>query len=75
MERTLKLVFSDDMKNGKTISFPYPRLTYTDAQISKAMDLFISTEILPVKDGVITTKQKAYLQTVEKTPYDTKANY
>lgn len=69
-KRRLKLYFKDAEKAQRTVSIDYPRASYDDAEVKKAMDNIIASGVLEGKKGKLTDKAKAEMETIEKSPYD-----
>lgn len=59
----LKLYFKDSANAAKSISVDYPKDNYTSEDIKTAMDNIIASQVLTTKNGTISTKEKAQLET------------
>lgn len=74
MEKTinqkLKLYFKDDANSQRTVSIDYPKKNYEDKDVSSAMDKILASGVLETKKGKITSKAKAEMEKIEKSPYD-----
>lgn len=68
--RKLKLYFKDAENAQRTVSIDYPSKNYTESEINDAMDKIIASGVLETKNGKLTTKANAEMETVEKSPYN-----
>ena len=68
--RKLKLYFKDAENAQRTVSIDYPSQNYTESDINDAMDKIIASGVLATKNGKLTTKANAEMETVEKSPYN-----
>lgn len=68
--RKLKLYFKDTENAQRTVSIDYPSQNYTESDINDAMDKIIASGVLETKNGKLTTKANAEMETVEKSPYN-----
>ena len=64
--RKLKLYFKDASLNQKSVSVDYPRNDYNPSELKAAMDRMLASTVLVTKNGVVTLKDKAELETVTK---------
>ena len=68
--KKLKLHFKDAGNTQRTVSIDHPKESYQDTDISSAMEKIIVSGVLETKNGKLTTKANAEIETIEKTPYD-----
>ena len=68
--KRLKLCFKDDENNSKTLSIENCMDSYTDEEVSNAMDDIISSNVINTKVKPIATKSKAYLQVTTTTEFN-----
>lgn len=68
--RKLKLYFKDSENAQRTVSIDYPSQNYTESDINDAMDKIIASGVLETKNGKLTTKANAEMETIEKSPYN-----
>lgn len=68
--RKLKLYFKDAENAQRTVSIDYPSQNYTESEINDAMDKIIASGVLETKNGKLTTKANAEMETIEKSPYN-----
>lgn len=65
-KRKLKLYFKDGLASSKSLSIDYPKAEYTSEEVKSAMDLIIQSNVLVTKNGPITDKTRAEIETVDK---------
>lgn len=70
IKRRLKLYFKDADNTQRTVSVDYPKEEYDDAKVSGAMDKILSSTVLETKKGKVTTKTKAEMEIIQKSPFD-----
>ncbi len=67
--KKLKLYFKDAENTQRTVSVDYPKESYQDEDINKAMDDILKSGVLETKKGALATKANAEMETIEKSPY------
>lgn len=68
--KKLKLYFKDAENTQRTVSVDYPKESYLDEDINKAMDAILKSGVLETKRGGLATKANAEMETIEKSPYN-----
>lgn len=69
MNQVLKLQFADDLGTKRVISIENPKENLDEVSINKAMDDILASSSLATKNGKITKKVKAYLETINIKEY------
>lgn len=70
--RKLKLYFKDETNSSKTITIDYPKDNFADDEIKTAMTNIIATNVIATKKGLIKTKEKAEIETIDKQSFEVK---
>ena len=65
MKKTLKLQFKDNLGATRIISVDNPKPGLTKEEVNQAMDEIINSSSLATKNGKVTSKVKAYIQSVD----------
>ena len=69
-DKKLKLYFKDNSANAKSITIDYPKQEYNKEEVKNAMNQIINSKVISTKNGVIATKTKAQIETIEKEDID-----
>ncbi|WP_276862972.1 DUF2922 domain-containing protein [Anaerococcus tetradius] len=69
MNQVLKLQFADEQGAKRIISIDKPKGNLDENAINKAMDEIIASGSLATKNGKLTKKVKAYLETIDIKEY------
>ena len=64
--KKLKLYFKDANNTQRTVTIDQAKDTYKDADVSAAMDKIIESQVLETKKGLINSKARAEVETIEK---------
>ena len=70
--KKLKLYFKDAQNTQRTVTIDQAKDTYKDADVSAAMDKIIESQVLETKKGLINSKARAEVETIEKAALDVK---
>lgn len=70
--KKLKLYFKDANNTQRTVTIDQTKDTYKDADVSAAMDKIIESQVLETKKGLLTSKAKAEIETIEKAALEIK---
>lgn len=70
--KKLKLYFKDANNTQRTVTIDQTKDTYKDADVSAAMDKIIASQVLETKKGLLTSKAKAEIETIEKAALEIK---
>lgn len=68
--KKLKLYFKDANNTQRTVTIDQAKDTYKDADVSTAMDKIIESQVLETKKGLINSKARAEVETIEKAALD-----
>lgn len=68
--KKLKLYFKDAQNTQRTVTIDQAKDTYKDADVSAAMDKIIESQVLETKKGLINSKARAEVETIEKAALD-----
>lgn len=68
--KKLKLYFKDANNTQRTVTIDQAKDTYKDADVSAAMDKIIESQVLETKKGLINSKARAEVETIEKAALD-----
>lgn len=68
--KKLKLYFKDAQNTQRTVTIDQAKDTYKDADVSAAMDKIIESQVLETKKGLINSKERAEVETIEKAALD-----
>ena len=66
----MKLYFKDANNTQRTVTIDQAKDTYKDADVSAAMDKIIESQVLETKKGLINSKARAEVETIEKAALD-----
>ena len=62
----LKLYFKDQENKSKTVAVDYPKESYNPTEVQSAMDAMLASDVLVTKNGPVSSKEKAELETVTR---------
>jgi hypothetical protein len=65
-QRKLKMSFKDDKNNSKMLTMDFPKAFYDEGEVKVAMDKIIASKVLQTKEGPVTSKVKAYEETITR---------
>ena len=68
--KKLKLYFKDANNTQRTVTIDQAKDTYKNADVSAAMDKIIESQVLETKKGLINSKARAEVETIEKAALD-----
>lgn len=68
--KKLKLYFKDANNTQRTVTIDQAKDTYKDADVSAAMDKIVESQVLETKKGLINSKARAEVETIEKAALD-----
>lgn len=68
--KKLKLYFKDANNTQRTVTIDQAKDSYKDADVSAAMDKIIESQVLETKKGLINSKARAEVETIEKAALD-----
>lgn len=68
--KDLKIIFADSTGATKTTSVSKPKADLSNEIVAKAMDDMLKTKVLATKNGPVSAKKAAYIQTVTRDSFD-----